>query len=378
MSSGLSLYIHVPFCVRKCGYCSFVSYSDRAYLIPAYVYSLINEISLTQRPQSTIETIYFGGGTPSVLSDGQIAQILNKISEIYTLVQDAEITLEANPGKIDAKYLSSMKSLGVNRMSLGIQSLNDEDLRFLGRSHLVNEAWRAIFDSRQAGFNNLSLDFIYGLPNRTTDKWESMLDEIIDLGAEHLSLYGLTLEADTPLGQAVTNGEAPAPDADQEATEYEIACVKLGAAGYRHYEISNWARPGFESRHNSNYWKRGEYLGLGVAAHSFIDGSRISNTVDLDEYLETIGCNRLPQADAEVISQELALSETIFLGLRLEEGISMDDIGRQFSIDLRSKFAAEITELSELGLVETSFSRLKLTSKGRLLGNEVFLRFLPS
>ena len=378
MRSGLSLYIHVPFCIKKCGYCSFVSYSGRDHLIPDYVKALIGEIKLTNRPQSTIETIYFGGGTPSLFTDFQIGAILDTISETYTIVPGAEITLEANPGTINAKYLRSVKSIGVSRLSLGIQSLDDADLKFLGRCHSVEGARRAIFDSRQAGFENLSLDFIYGLPNRPTNRWESMIDEIIDIGAEHLSLYGLTLEPDTPLGQAVANGEVRTPDADQEATEYEIACFKLETAGYRHYEISNWARPGFESRHNSNYWKRGEYLGIGIAAHSFIDSRRLSNTQNLDEYLEIIGDGRLPNVEIENITTEMAMSETIFLGLRLEEGISMDDIGRQFSIDLRSQYAAEIAELSGLGLVETSTGRLKLTPKGRLLGNEVFLRFLPS
>ena len=344
----------------------------------AYVEALAKEIRMTRRQEVNVNTIYFGGGTPSVLSIREIEAILKVIRECYNIDAGAEITLEANPGTVDANYLRPLRALGINRLSLGIQSLSDNELSFLGRCHLVSQARQAIKDVRQAGFDNLSLDFIYGLPNRQKPAWESMLDEIIDLGAEHLSLYGLTLEPDTPLGMAVARGEAPKPDGDQEAEEYEAACDKLEEGGYRHYEISNWAHRGYESRHNTVYWKRGDYLGLGVAAHSFIEGRRIANSGDLDGYIKSLRCGDLPPGEVETIDSATALAETIFLGLRLEEGISMGDIGQQFSIDLRSRFAAEIAELSALGLVEVSVDQLRLTSKGRLLGNEVFLRFLPS
>ena len=376
--SELSLYVHIPFCRTKCGYCSFISYSGRDQDRQGYVEALIKEIRLTQRQDVNLKTIYFGGGTPSVLSVCEIGSILKVIRECYNIDAGGEITLEANPGTVDAKYLYSLRELGINRLSLGVQSLDETDLAFLGRCHSVEEARRAIDDARQAGFDNLSLDFIYGLPNRPTVNWQSMLGEIIELGAEHLSLYGLTLEPDTPLGEAVTRGVVPAPDADQEATEYEVASNKLDEAGFRHYEISNWAHTGYESRHNTVYWKRGEYLGLGVAAHSFVDGRRTANSDNLDAYLRNLMSGELPPTEVEVIDNIIALSESIFLGLRLKEGISMGDIWRQFGIDLRGRFAAEIAELSGLGLVEVSGDQLRLTSKGRLLGNEVFLRFLPS
>ncbi|APV44026.1 oxygen-independent coproporphyrinogen-3 oxidase [Dehalogenimonas formicexedens] len=374
----LSLYVHVPFCLRKCGYCSFVSFPDRDETRQKYTDALTREITLSRQDGFTVSTIYFGGGTPSLMSERQINAILERIHQLYTVSEDAEITLEANPGTVDGKYLQSVRKLGFNRLSLGVQSLSEKDLVFLGRCHSAKDSLRAIHEARLAGFNNLSLDFIYGLPNRTTSVWRGMLDEIIGLSADHLSLYGLTLDPDTPLGRAVASGRTPAPDPDQAAEEYEITSRKLAEAGYRHYEISNWARPGFESRHNTVYWKRGEYLGLGVAAHSFINGSRISNTVSLDGYLETLSKGELPRDEIEAINPELALSETIFLGLRLEDGISMDDIGRQFSIDLPGRYVREIAELSALGLVEVSGGNLKLTPRGRLLGNEVFLRFLPS
>jgi oxygen-independent coproporphyrinogen-3 oxidase len=374
----LSLYFHVPFCRRKCGYCSFISFAGREGDITAYVDALTAEIVITKLTDSKVRTIYFGGGTPSLLTPAQVARLTDVVDETYDVDACAEITFEANPGTVDAAYLKSLKDSGVNRLSLGVQSLSDTELTFLGRSHTAAQARQSITKARAAGFDNLSLDFIYGLPGRRLVDWEAMLDGIATLSADHLSLYGLTLEADTPLGAAVARGEVPAPDADAAASEYELASEKLEVAGFHQYEISNWARPGYESRHNSVYWERGEYLGLGVAARSFFDGKRIANTANLDEYLATLASGRLPRQDIEEIDEATALSEAIILGLRLTDGVSLGDIGRAFSINLQSRYAAEIAELSALGLVETSGDRLRLTPKGRLLGNEVFIRFLPA
>ncbi|MEN8615324.1 radical SAM family heme chaperone HemW [Dehalogenimonas sp. THU2] len=372
----LSLYLHIPFCRRRCSYCSFYSSAGKEAKIPAYIEALMREIEQTRLPARRVNTIYFGGGTPSLLSSSDIGRILHSIHNQYDIADKAEITLEANPGTVDEAYLRSIRETGVNRLSLGIQTLDAAELKFLGRSHSTEEAARTIRQSRQAGLDNLNLDFIYGLPGRTIDKWDRMLDTVIGFGAEHLSLYGLTLEDDTPLVGAVGRGEITAPDADAAAEEYELAAEKLGAAGYRQYEISNWAHPGFESRHNTVYWRRGEYLGMGVAAHSFIGGERIANSDNLDEYIEASAAGKAPSRTIEVISQETALAEAVILGLRLCEGVSLDDIDHEFSIDLQSRFTAEIAELSSLGLVEIEDSSLRLTARGRLLGNEVFVRFL--
>jgi oxygen-independent coproporphyrinogen-3 oxidase len=376
--ADLSLYLHVPFCHRKCGYCSFSSYAGREKEIPAYVDAVAAEIRLTRRAGARVKTVYFGGGTPSLLGAADISKLLDVIHECYEVDADAEITMEANPGTVDEAHLTSLRASGVNRLSLGVQSLSDAELAFLGRCHSVTEARQSIEQARAAGFDNLSLDFIYGLPHRSLDDWEMILDGIVEFGADHLSLYGLTLEDDTPLGAAVARGEMLPPDTDAAASEYELASGKIGAAGYRQYEISNWARPGYESRHNLVYWRRGEYLGLGAAAHSFIDGQRIANTGNLDDYLAALASGKLPQRETETIDEMTALTETVILGLRLKAGVSLDDIGRVFSIDLHSRYAAEIAELSALGLVETSGGRLRLTLRGRLLGNEVFIRFLSS
>lgn len=376
--TDLSLYLHIPFCRRRCSYCSFYSSAGKEAKIPAYIDALIRELEQTRLPARKANTIYFGGGTPSLLASSDIGRILQSIHRLYDIADKVEITLEANPGTVDETYLKAIREPGVNRLSLGVQSLDDAELKFLGRSHSVAQAAQTIRQAREAGFDNLSLDFIYGLPGRSIDKWGKMMDAVIGFGADHLSLYGLTLEDDTPLGGAVGRGEIPAPDADAAAEEYELAAGKLGAAGYRQYEISNWARPGYESRHNTVYWRRREYLGLGAAAHSFIGGERMANVDSLDEYIEASATGKTPSRTVEVIGWETALAEAVILGLRLCEGVSLDDIGHQFSIDLQSRFAAEIAKLTSSGLVEIENGNLRLTARGRLLGNEVFIRFLPA
>lgn len=376
MSSELSIYIHVPFCRRRCAYCSFVSYAGREADIPAYSRALVEESKLRRVEGAEVKTIYFGGGTPSLLPVEILSRILLTIDEYYKLDDRAEITLEANPGTVSPGYLKAVRSLGINRLSLGVQSLDDAELKLLGRIHTASEARASIREAKEAGFTNLSLDFIYGIPGRSLATWRKMLAEIITLSAQHLSLYGLTLEENTPMHASVKRGEISSPNPDAAASEYELAEEMLEQAGYKHYEISNWALPGFESRHNLAYWKRTPYLGLGVAAHSFLDGKRIANTSDLDEYLSAFSEGKLAPQTVEVISKATALSEAIILGLRLNEGVSADDIEAHFGINLHERFANEIAECSSLGLLEERGGRLRLTPRGRLLGNEVFMRFL--
>ncbi len=372
----LSIYIHIPFCRRRCGYCSFVTYARRESDIPAYAQSLIEETRLRRVSDAMIKSIYFGGGTPSLMSTSNIEAVLGAIRENHEVAADVEITLEANPCKADGEYLRAIRSLGVNRLSLGVQSLDDTELNLLGRIHTSVETRESLSQAKQAGFTNISLDFIYGIPGRSLVSWRNMLAEIVALGAQHVSLYGLTLEENTPMHQRVKLAEISAPDSDAAASEYELAEEMLETAGYQQYEISNWAKPGFESRHNLSYWKRTPYLGLGVAAHSFLEHKRIANTPDLDEYLSCLSKLKLPSQTVEVIDQAGALSEAVILGLRLNVGVANDDIKAQFGIDLYSRFAVEIAELVSLGLLGRLGNRIFLTPRGRLLGNEVFMRFL--
>jgi len=325
-----------------------------------------------------VSTIYFGGGTPSLLEYSQLADILAAIRTNYTVANDAEITLEANPGTVDREYLRLLHMQGVNRLSLGIQSLDEGELTLLGRGHSVAEAIEIVHIARDEGFTNISLDFIYGIPDRSIKAWQEMLEGMVGLGAEHLSLYALSFEEGTVLADAVESGLITPPDQDAVAGEYELACEVLARAGYTQYEISNWARPGYESRHNMTYWTGGEYLGLGYGAHSYLDGARITGEGSLDDYLAALGEGMLTKLAAERLSLRTALGEALMLGLRLNVGVGADDIRARFGIDLQGYFQDEIAELTSLGLLVVDKGRLRLTPRGRLLGNEVFIRFFPA
>jgi len=375
---NLAIYLHFPFCKHRCNYCSFLSTAGCDENIPEYVCALIREIGLRQRIESTALSVYFGGGTPSLLNIAQVSDVINSIRKHYVVSDNTEITLEANPGTVDIFYLRSLHEIGVNRLSLGAQSLDDGELNILGRRHNVAEIKMAISCARTAGFGNLSLDFIYGIPGRNIKRWRTMLRDITSLRAEHLSLYALSIDDGTPLAEAVNRGVIAPPDPDAAACEYELACDTLARAGYEQYEISNWSQPGYESRHNLTYWTGGDYLGLGCGAHSFLDGVRCAGTNNLDEYLAALGAGRVPPQTADATDPKNALGEAVMLGLRLNAGVSADDIWARFKIDLQEYFRVEITELIALGLITASEGCLRLTPRGRLLGNEVFLRFMPN
>ncbi len=326
-----------------------------------------------------VRSIYFGGGTPSLLSPEQIHGILSVVHSHLTVDAAVEVTLEANPGTIDGQYLAAIKATGINRLSLGLQSLDDNELALLGRIHTASEARDAIRLARNAGFTNLSFDLIYGLPSQTLAGWRKTLDEAIGLNPEHISLYPLTLEDDAPLRMAILREEVPPIDSDLAADQYELAQDMLQERGYSHYEISNWAKEGYECRHNLVYWRNLPYLGAGVAAHSYVDSHRLANTADLDSYLNAFSGNLPPAWELdEEIGPELKLSETVILGLRLSEGIGLDDIKCRFGIDLLRHYEQQVGETATLGLLEYSGQHIRLTRRGRLLGNEVFWRFLLS
>lgn len=390
MSNSIALYLHIPFCRRKCRYCSFVSYERRQADIPAYLRALKAELAQRSRGEQ-VSAIYFGGGTPTLLSPEHLGNILKTIHSLFDVEEAAEITTEANPGTIDETYLSAIRELGVNRLSLGVQSLNDKELALLGRIHTASEARQAARFARSAGFENLNLDLIYGLPGQSLAVWQQTLEEAVSLSPEHLSLYALTLEEGTPMKQAIDNGILPEIDPDRAAAQYELAEDLLTDRGYRHYEISNWAKPGRECRHNLTYWHNRHYLGVGVAAHSWLDGRRLANTDSIDKYLAEFAKSKGQRAErresfalhsslemAEEIPPELELAETIILGLRLDEGVSVSDIQSRFGINPLSHYHRQIDEMTIAGLLECSGDNLRLTRRGRLLSNEVFWRLLPA
>jgi len=378
MSQDIALYIHFPFCRRRCSYCSFVSYQGRESDIPDYVNALEKELALRTDGQK-VHSIYFGGGTPSLLSPQHIHDMLHTIHSLFAVDEASEVTLEANPSTVDEIYLTAVRKAGVNRLSLGVQSLVDGELALLGRIHTASEARDAVQFARIAGFTNLSLDLIYGLPGQTIASWREALEEVIELGPEHISLYPLTLEDDAPLRTAIQRREIPPIDPDLTADQYELAQDTLAAHGYLHYEISNWARDGYKCKHNMVYWHNLPYLGIGVAAHSYIHGHRLANTTDLDSYLNAFSHNLPPAWELdEDIEPELELSETVILGLRLSEGLCLENIRSRFGIDLLKHYGQQVDEAAGFGLLEYTDKRIRLTRQGRLLGNEVFWRFLPN
>lgn len=377
MTADLALYIHIPFCRRRCGYCSFISFDSRGDDIELYLRALKTDIA-HHAGNERLTSIYFGGGTPSLLSVEQLAGVLGAVSHSFSVDETAEISMEANPGTIDEGYLSAVRELGINRLSLGAQSLDERELRLLGRIHTKTEARESIRFARSAGFDNVNFDLIYGLPGQSVQDWRSTLEEMLTLAPEHLSLYSLTLEPEAPMWRALKDGYLPDIDPDIAAGQYEFAEDLLAAGGYRHYEISNWAKEGYECRHNLTYWQNKPYLGVGVAAHSWLGNHRLASTGDIDEYLASFasGASLLPEMDEE-ISPELELAETVILGLRLGSGIGIDNINNRFSIDLMAHYGRTIREMTDSGLLEFAGGRLVLTRRGRLLSNEVFWRFLP-
>ncbi len=373
----IGLYVHIPFCRHKCNYCSFASYQSRETDIAVYLCALKAE--LAQRAGGRpIRSIYFGGGTPSLLSPEQIGDILATIDSLSAVNEAAEITIEANPGTLDTAYLAAVRGLGVNRLSLGAQSMNNRELDLLGRIHKAAEVQEAVHCARSAGFENLNLDLIYGLPGQGLSGWQRTLDEAIAMKPEHLSLYALTLDAETPMWRAIKEMSLPDIDPDLSADQYEMAEDLLAAHGYRHYEISNWAEEGRECRHNMVYWQNRPYLGVGVAAHSWLDGHRMANTGNLDEYLAAFAGKRLllPDMD-EVIGLDLELAETVILGLRFEAGVDINSLKNRFGIDVLSYYSQPIREMVDSGLMKHTGEYIRLTRRGRLLSNEVFWRILP-
>lgn len=377
MSEAIALYIHFPFCLRKCSYCSFVSYQGREGVVSAYIQAISREVELRANGEQ-VRSIYLGGGTPSLLSHRQIADVLDSIQSSFQVNQINEMTIEANPGSIDVHYLAAIRKLGINRLSLGVQSLDDETLSILGRIHTAAEARDAVRFARDAGFANVSLDLIYGVPGQSLDNWYWVVGDMVALEPDHISLYPLTLDDDVPLKRAIDNNEVLPLDPDSAADQYELAEDLLESSGYRHYEISNWARDGKECRHNMVYWCGEAYMGVGVAAHSYMHGRRCANTPDIDLYLESSRDSGLPVVDFdEYIGREMQISETIILGLRLGDGINLHHASYRFGIDLVERYSRQIYELTALGLLECSGGHASLTRRGRLLGNQVFLRFLP-
>ncbi len=384
MLETASLYLHIPFCHTRCHYCDFNTYAGMLPLREPYVRALLTEIELAgqnaqpsdKRPRRT-RTIFFGGGTPSLLTVSQISRLLNACLQSFAVDNDAEITLEANPGTLNIAQLEGIRAAGVNRLSMGAQSFSSELLHTLGRIHNPQEIVQAVQFARAAGFSSLNLDFMFGLPGQTMQDWQETLERALELHPEHLSLYSLIVEEGTPFYTWVNEGSLTPGDEDLCADMYEYADERLRKAGYINYEISNWALPGHHSRHNLTYWQNLPYIGMGAGAHSYFGNQRFSNERDPATYIKRLKARELPTVEREPITPMQEMSETAFLSLRTAMGLHLPTFAERFGV-LFSQFAGDRLKLvSEAGLLETEDQWLRLSSRGRLLGNEVFVRLLP-
>lgn len=390
----LSLYFHIPFCKKKCDYCDFTSYAGKDHLIPVYVDSLIKEmefIGLQFEDKLEIQSIYFGGGTPSLVPVDQFEKLFKSFNVLFNILPAAEISLEVNPGTINEEYLHGLQNLGFNRISIGVQSTNDKELLLLGRIHDRNDELKSVAAARNAQFTNLNLDLIYGLPGQRLMEWKANLTEAINFDPEHISLYALTIEEGTPFGDKAKNRQLEIPDPDLAADMYEWSGDLLENSGYKQYEISNWAKNGFECLQNLATWRNKEYLGFGAGAHSFYGDVRFSNTIVIRDYINKITNNPFikdnhksakflfspAMVTQQPISKFTSMQETLMLGLRLtSEGVHDQEFFKKFGNSIREVFGEELGELTRSGLVEWNGEILKLSKKGRLLGNQVFIRFV--
>jgi len=387
---NLGVYIQVPFCQTKCTYCNFHTGVVSRERYQPYASAVCREIAgstdnpvcagnaaITSPASASADTIYFGGGTPSLLEPSALARIISTVHATFQIAPESEITLEADPETISAEKARAWRAVGFNRISLGVQSFNDLELRSAGRMHRRADIQAALEFLRVAGFDNISMDLIAGLPHQTHASWESSTSELLRLRPEHVSIYMLEIDEGSRLGrESLAGGErysaGKIPPDDAIAEFYESACARLAAAGYEHYEISNWALPGCRSRHNLKYWRREPYLGFGAGAHSFDGATRWANIHDSGRYVAAIEQGVSPREQIEPVTPEQALEEELFLGLRQLEGIDLARIEREYGVEL----AGRIAPLRSQGLVELVGSRLRLAPDRLTISNEVFVELL--
>lgn len=355
------VYLHIPFCLSKCKYCSFISFTDISKKT-GYLYSLLKEIDYYYQNEP-LDTIYFGGGTPSLMEISELNKLLNK----FNLTKNTEITIEVNPDSIDEKYLIGLKDIGFNRLSIGSQSFDDKLLKQIGRRHNSNQIFHTIELAQKAGFENISVDLIYGLPNQTLEMFKKDLDIINSLSIQHVSLYGLKIDEGCYFYK---NYPQNLPDDDIQADMYLTAIEKL--KDFEHYEISNFAKRGFKSKHNLNYWKENEYYGFGIAAHGFIDGVRYSNYTKLDKYLE----NPVEREYGKFLTEQEKLEESIFLGFRIKEGIDTKTINEKYHIDFDTKYKNIIEKYISTGHLIKTQEGYQLSDEGFLLSNIILSEFI--
>lgn len=363
------LYIHIPFCVKKCKYCDFVSFEGGDCFKDRYIESLINEMK--EYSGALCDTVFIGGGTPTTLKTYQLEKLLAAVKDIFNISSDAEITCEANPGTVDAEKLTAMKKGGVNRLSIGVQTFCDEELKAIGRIHNAEEAEKAIDDARACGFENISIDIISALPGQTVESFKKTLSRTVLKKPEHISCYSLILEENTPLYEEYKSGRLILPDEDSEREMYDWACDFLKKNGYNQYEISNFAMPGKESKHNIKYWQCKEYIGVGVAAHSYYNGMRYFNTDNLREYSD----GKYRTDEKEALSLKDKIEEFMIMGLRMTDGICEAEFKRRFGMEAEELFGNVIKKFTDGGFMEKKDGFIRLTHKGTAVSNTIMCEF---
>ncbi|HAU31897.1 MAG: Oxygen-independent coproporphyrinogen III oxidase [Desulfotomaculum sp. 46_296] len=377
---ALGIYIHVPFCLGKCSYCDFVSYRWEPDKVRSYLGALAKEVKIRGRKMpgnyKQVESLYIGGGTPTCLKGEEILFVIKKLLFYFDLLPGAEISLEANPGTVGMEKLEFLHRAGINRLSIGAQACQVRLLKLLGRKHSFEDVRDAVRLARKAGFRNISIDLIFGIPGQTIGDWNESLRRVIELAPEHISAYGLHLADGTPLYEIVNKGKLDILEEENELEMYERAIEVLTDAGFEHYEISNFALPGRQCRHNLLYWRNLPYLGLGPAAYSYLNNRRFGNVKSLEKYIQRIGEGKLAEAESEKLSQRIRMAETVILGLRLLKGINLNEFALRFGKRLDEVYPQQIDKFVKLKLIEHDGRIIRLTRKGLAVSNQVFVEFV--
>jgi len=373
---NLGLYLHIPYCLHKCGYCDFNSHPENREESAHYVDALLKELRSYAQKKHTVNSVFMGGGTPTILLPSQLKQILNTIQQDFNLTPNCEITIEANPATIKLQSLQEIRSAGYNRISIGVQSFDQKELKLLERVHSEKEIHSTIERARLANFKNLSMDLMFALPDQTVEKWQSNLKQSIAKKPDHLSTYNLTIEPATVFFKLHKRGNLILPHEDIQLEMYETTIRMLKDAGYQHYEISNFAKPGMESQHNINYWNNGDYIGVGAGASSYLNGERFKNTNLPSNYIREIKAKQNAIETRERLEPIQAMGETLMLGLRLLKGVSVDAFERRFKVSFQKVYGKILDPLLNQELITFNQNRIALSRKGLFLADSVILKFM--
>lgn len=371
-----SIYIHIPFCATKCYYCAFNTYTFHKEQAKAYLQALRTEIALYAPETEPLQTIFIGGGTPSILSANALSQLFTDIQQHFRITPDAEISVECNPGTVDTEKLRIMQDNGVNRLSFGLQAMQDETLKQLGRIHSVTEFLESYHLARDGGFENINIDLIFALPEQTMEMWHDTLNGVIALAPDHISAYNLVMEEATPFYESWQAGELHLPTEDIEADMFQYTIKTLTMHGYEHYEICNFAKPDRHARHNLVYWNNRPCIGLGAGAWGYINGVRYSNIRGIAPYIKQLSDRNKPIADTERLTGHAEKAETLMLALRKREGISVEAYQDRFGEEIEVVFGSVLKKWMDLGLLERTATHLRLTLRGLFLANEVFVELM--